>query len=360
MKAQENVGKLDNSPVSRNILEHFSAKLCPQIAWIILLKCLAIVSCKLDWPRLSVLHVAPTRMFKSLTSHLAMSLFDDEFWIDLKSDFTMNSLRRYKTELECGKCFLVNDGTTLLASKAHRTKDRLVGGLSELLSDGSYMYQDFGQHFTLKGNVTMVLNITSEAYQNYKDRLFGLTFSERFLTIHYVLTQLEKEEWVAKEEEIQKINSSHKITVDDIEVNVEIPTGYLRNIQHLAKGFSYDSLTSSMACQDLIKALLRAHAAFNHRGEVCFDDLVVVLRARNFLRNPFSPFEGQIVRLRAKGQSINEICCAIGKGNYEQQVQRVIRKAELRGILSPPDSHTARLTSTTRKGGEANGQHTKL
>lgn len=205
MKAQENVGrKLANSPVSRKIVEHFSLKFSPQIAWIILLKCLAIVSCKLDWPRLSVLHVAPTRMLKSFTSELAMCLFDEEFWIDLKSDFTIHSLKRYKQELEGGKCLFVNDGTTLLASKANRTKNRLVGGLSELLSDGSYTYQDFLRHFTLNGKVTMVVNITSEAYQNYKDRLFGLTFSERFLTFHYVLTKLEKEEWVAKEEEMRK------------------------------------------------------------------------------------------------------------------------------------------------------------
>jgi hypothetical protein len=143
-------------------------------------------------------------MLKSFTSQLAMRLFDEEFWIDLKSDFTMNSLARYRQELESGKCLSVNDGTTLLASKSQRTKDRLVGGLSELLSDGSYTYQDFGQRFTLKGKATMVVNITSEAYQNYKDRLFGLAFSERFLTVHYVLTKQEKEAWVAKEEELRK------------------------------------------------------------------------------------------------------------------------------------------------------------
>jgi hypothetical protein len=115
----------------------------------------------------------------------------------MKSDFTMPSLRRLKYDIESGKCLFVNDGTTLLASKSQRTKDRLVGGLSELLSDGSYTYRDFGRKFTLEGNVTMIVNITSEAYQSYKDRLFGLTFSERFLTVHYVLTEAEKEEWGA-------------------------------------------------------------------------------------------------------------------------------------------------------------------
>jgi hypothetical protein len=153
----------------------------------------------------------------------------------------------------------------------------------------------------------------------------------------------------------KKMNNGHKITVDDIEVDVIIPLGYLRIIQHLAQEFSYDSLTSPVACQDLIKAVLRAHAALNKRSEVCSDDLVVVMLIQPFLRNPFSPFEGQIVRLRAKGLSIEEICRSLHKGNYAQQVQRVIKKAELRGILSPSEQSRLGLTNTTRKGGVAYG-----
>ncbi len=132
-----------------------------------------------------------------------MKVFSKEFWIDLRSDFTMNSLSRYRTDLAEGKCLFVNDGTTLLASKSQRTKNRLVGGLSELLSDGSYTYEDFGGKFSLQGKVTMVINMTSEVYQNYKDRLLGLTYSERLLTVHKVLSKQEKEAWV-KQEEIAK------------------------------------------------------------------------------------------------------------------------------------------------------------
>jgi hypothetical protein len=114
----------------------------------------------------------------------------------------MNSLIRYKRDIEIGKCLFVNDGTTLLASKSHRTKQRLLGGLSELLSDKAYTYQDFREVSPLKGQVTMIMNITSEAYENYKDRLFGLTFSERFLTVHYVMTKQEKDAWVEQEERL--------------------------------------------------------------------------------------------------------------------------------------------------------------
>jgi hypothetical protein len=344
-----------HSCVTRRLLEYFSGKFGKPLAAIALLKCCAVVSCKLDWPRLSVLHVAPTRALKSSTSLEVMRIFSREFWLDLQSDFTMNSLHRYKTELEKGKCLFVNDGTTLFASKSQRTKDRLVGGLSELLSDESYTYQDFGSKFTLKGNVTMILNITSQAYENYKDRLFGLTFSERFLTVHHVPTKREWEAWVRQEEAAKKIHFDGMIRVEDVVSRVEIPSTHLRIVKHLAQEYSYNSLNSPVACQDLIKGTLRAHASLNRRTEVCEDDVIFVAEVRPYLRNPFSPYEGMIVKLSAQGLGTGEICRTIRKPDtYKQQVLRVIRKAELRGILdvqSPPiwdDRYT-------RKEVEANG-----
>ena len=75
-------------------------------------------------------------------------------------------------------------------------------------SDGKYIYQNFREKFVLEGAVTTIWNITSEAYQNYKDRLFALTFSQRFLTVHYVLTAKERKAWVEKEEAAKKGISS--------------------------------------------------------------------------------------------------------------------------------------------------------
>jgi hypothetical protein len=92
-------GRFDNSPVSEKLLEYSSRKFGQSLAPIVLLKCCAVVSCKLERPRVSVLHVAPTRGFKSYTSNEVMRIFAEEFWLDLKSDFTMNSLKRYRREL---------------------------------------------------------------------------------------------------------------------------------------------------------------------------------------------------------------------------------------------------------------------
>jgi hypothetical protein len=108
-------------------------------------------------------------------------------------------------------------------------------------------------------------------------------------------------------------------------------------IQHLAQEYSYDSLTSPVACKDLINATMRAHAALNKRGQVCIDDLVFVARIQPYLTNPFSQYDGEIIRLRAKGLGVKQICKEIRKVNYDHHVHIVIKKAELRGVLSPSE-----------------------
>jgi len=263
-----------------------------------------------------------------------MDIFDPDFWLDCKSDFTIHSLRRYRKKLKEGKCLLVNDGTTLFASKSQRGKDRLVGGLSELLADEKYTYQDFGTKFSLEGKITMAMNMTSEAYLNYKDRLLGLTFGERLLALHHTLTKPEKDEWVEKEEKSRKMRFEELITVDDIETDVVIRKKYFNVIRHLAQEFSYLSLKTFIGCQDLIKGTLKAHASMNDRDHICRDDIEFVEMVKEYLVNPFSPYEGRIVKYRAQGFSYRDICKKLGKsGSYLGQVQRVVKKAELRGIL---------------------------
>lgn len=322
------------SPVSQKLLRYFDTKFLESVSLIALLKCLAVVSCKLERPRVSLLHVAPSRNLKTYTSNEVMKIFDDKFWLDLQSDFTLNSLKRYKKKLNQSVCLFVNDATTLFASKAKRFKDRLVGGLSGLLADGIYIYQDFKKKFTLKGKVTSVMNMTSEAYRNYKNRLLGLTFTERVLTLHHVLSKPEMNSWVAKEEKTRKMRFKPTITINDIETDIEeIPRHYLKLIKIQAREFSCLSLRSFIACQDLIKGTVRAHASLNNRKGFCTDDFALVPMIKGYLINPFSPYEGQIVKYSAQGLSYRGICKKIGKPNYIHQVQSVVKKAQIRGIL---------------------------
>ena len=150
-----------------------------------------------------------------------MKIFDEKLWIDLKSDFTMNSLFAYKEEIAQSKALFINDATTLFASKSQRSKDRLIGGLSELISDGSYTYQDYKQKCTLQGNVTTVMNLTSESFKTYKDRLFErLTFSERVLRVHHILSNQEKADWVKRQEELGNIHFGDVIILSFL-INLE-------------------------------------------------------------------------------------------------------------------------------------------
>jgi hypothetical protein len=325
----------DDSKTSKELFNYFDRKYGQVVTPKAIVKACTVVSCKLESPRLNTGDIAPSRNFKTATLNDIKTKFDPAFYIDLKSDFTMNSLKNYEGELRKGKCLLINDGTEQFASKAQRTKDRLVGGLSELLSDESYCYQDFRTKFSLEGKVTVIMNMTSESYRNYKERLFATTFSERFLTLHHTLTEMEQLEWVEKEERSRKMHLQGKITEDDIETEVEIPKKYLFHIRYLAQEYSYLSLRTFIGCQDIIKATLRAHASLNKRKLVCHDDIKFVHMLRDYLIDPFSPHEGRIVKLRSQGYSISDICKILDKPNYRYQVQTVIRKATLRGILPP-------------------------
>jgi hypothetical protein len=122
--------------------------------------------------------------------------------------------------------------------------------------------------------------------------------------------------------------------IDDIETDIqEIPSRYLELIKIEARKLSYLTMRSFVSCEDIIKAIMRAHAALNKRNYVCEDDLYIVTLIEPYLINPFSRYEGQIVKLRAQGLSYREIQEKIGKKNYLRQIQRVVKKAQIRGIL---------------------------
>lgn len=332
--------KLENSPVSREVLEYGDTKFLLIVAPILLLEFLVMVSCKLEWPRLSLFNVGPTRQLKSILTKEVMKIFDTDFWLDLQSDFTMNSLEWYKNIIKNSVCLVINDGTALLSSKAKRTKDRLISGLSELLADGRYIYQDRLHKFVLEGSVTLILNITSESFKNYKDRMLGLTFLERVLTVHHAFSKQECETWVEKEQKTKKMNFKRTITLDDIETDIqEIPSHYLKLIKIQARDFSYLSMRSFIGSQDIIKALVRAHAALNKRKQLCTDDFYVVSLIKPYLINPFLPYEGLVVKLRAQGLSYRQIQKQIGSNIKIRQIQRILKKARIRGILHLEDEN---------------------
>jgi len=263
----------------------------------------------------------------------------------------MNSLQRYQNEIKNGRCLLCNDGTTEFASKTRRVKDRLVGGLSELISDGKYTYQDGAYtKFTLQGNVTLIMNLTSESYQHNKNTLLATTFSERLLQVHHRLTREEKNMWLEKSRKTKSLRYEEKITIDDICLEVSITKKYLERIRAFSRRFSYPTLKTQIGCQDLVTATLCAHAALNNRDEICDDDFTFLRMVEPYLTDPFSSNEGKIVEYYDRGLSYRRICRKLGKtGNYLGQVQRVVDRAALRGVIVKRVKD--RGSSLTKKGG---------
>jgi len=328
--------KLGNSYFTREIFKCSDYRLLPTASPIVVAKCCAIVSCCLERQRLCIVNVTPTRQLKSFTSEAAYEIVDKKLSKYVGSDFTMNSLKDDKDLIKEGICYLINDVTVLFASKAKRTKDRLVGGLSELVSDERYIYKDALGGFELRGPVTFIMNITAESYQKNKERMIGSTLLERTLTIYDSFSMQEAEEWTIKEERAKHTVFKYPtISYDDIETRIkEIPHHFLRLINIRAREFSHLSMRSFVGTQDIIKSLLRSHAALNQRKRVCFDDFYFLSLIKPYLVDPFNPTESRIIQLRGQGMGYTKICEEIKwPSTCRQQVKRIILKAKMRGIL---------------------------
>lgn len=101
---------------TRLILEATEKIVGQKIADIVHLKCLSIVSAKLPFPHLNIIHCSPSGHFKTWSSKKASEIMPKKWTLPLKSDFTIHSLyEENKTKDEVanvnGKCFLINDGT---------------------------------------------------------------------------------------------------------------------------------------------------------------------------------------------------------------------------------------------------------
>jgi hypothetical protein len=86
------------------------------------------------------------------------------------------------------KCLAINDLTLLLASKVTRTSHRLIDALSELFSEGRYIYGDWQKRFEIKARFSLIANITPHSYHMNRHNLLGNTFLERCLVVFHRLT----------------------------------------------------------------------------------------------------------------------------------------------------------------------------
>jgi len=328
---------LENSPVSQKVLEYFNSKYGQMIAPVGLFKLLSCISPFVNefLPCFNVFTVAPTRQFKSKTSYEVQEMIPKKYFIDLPSDITMNALLSEYKDFN-RKCLFINDCTTLFATKSRRTKERLISGLTNLLSEGCWGYGDKTTRVeTLKGFVSMVVNLTIESYNKYEKTLLGSTLLERFLTIFYIMPEAEIKHFIENKEEKLKIKWKGKIKfLSNLEVkNLK---DYKTTLIDYAKRWSVLSLKSINGCYDMISSMVKSHLALNQREYIKEDELDVLKMTEQYLVNPFSPNQSRIIEFYKQGRSWKDICLLLGKEpeKYKTYVFKVLRKARERGVIS--------------------------
>lgn len=321
----------EESPVSAKIFKFFNFKYGQIIAPVGLLKCNTVVSNQLEYPRLNLWCVAPTRQYKTQTSREVQRIFSHKYWIDVGSDFTIHGLYEEYGENVDGKTFMVNDATVLFSSKSARTKERLVGALAELLSDEKFKYKDFRHQWTIRGKCTAIVNQTTESFNYYKNRLEYSTVLERFLVVHYKLTLAEQRE--SRPFFLRKYKPDFRI--EEIKPRKIMNLGkYDNNITEYAMDYSALSLRAFNSCKDMIIALLKSNAILNGRNYITLDDLYLARMLRDYLKDPYTPNDPTIIECLRQGRSYRDICLLLNmKPSYKSYISKVARKAQERGLI---------------------------
>ena len=301
-----------------------------------LLKACSVVSAKLNYPRLSIFLVAPSREFKSQTSVEMTRIFSKNRYLDLGSDFTIHSLHgRYRERGMDRKCLMINDATLLFASKKANTKDRLVNALAELLSESKYVYGDrVNPKLTIEARISVIMNMTLESYNKYQSTLIGSTFLERFLTLFYSMPEEELTEFARKRDERMSMKFGNILSLRNISV-VKVNKNYKKVLIDYAKEFSVLSVKSFNSCNDTVNAIVKSHAILNNRDYVCDDDIEILKITEKFLSNPFAPNESKIIKFYKQGKTYTDICNLLGRDEgYKSYISRVIKKAKERGVVN--------------------------
>lgn len=332
----EGICLFENSSSSQRIFDYINEKYGQLLSPVTLVKVCAIIAPSVSphLPYLNIFNVAPTRQYKSQTSFEAQNMMSSTYWADLGDDITMNSiLVRFKDKIN-RKCLFMNDCTALFATKSKNTKERLVSGLTVLLSEGRWFYGDRqSPNNVLEGRVSSVMNMSLESYNLYESKLLGSTLLERFLTIFHMMPLAEVQHNLEKSDERKKMRFKGKLKFSTKGVtNLE---DYKRVFIEFAKDYSVLSMKSINGSFDQIRNLAIAHACLNERDKIIDEDVELLRMVKPYLENPFALNQSKIIEYHKQGRSITDICVLLGKmpETYKAYVYRVLKKAKERGVV---------------------------
>jgi hypothetical protein len=331
----------EKSPNSAKIISFFTRKYCKSVAIPGLVKACSIVSAQFKRrPRLSICMVAPSRHFKTQTNEAQELLFSKKYYLNMGSDFTLHALydQYYKLNKNVFKqrCLIINDGTLLLSSKEARTKQRLINGLAELLSEGLYIYSERKESWRIDGQISIILNITTESFKQNKNKLISSTLLERFLTIHYrIPSDEQKHSLLKKRQNIKMLYDDTKLdTIKDYDADMDL-SKHAERIEELSKKWAILSYRSRMGTFDMIEMLLKSHAVLNDRKELCEDDFKFLECVEPYLIDGTAKQQHKILMMYQKGVDVKDICIGLCRdpNTYKAYVYRVIDLAVMRGII---------------------------
>jgi hypothetical protein len=247
------------------------------------------------------------------------------------------------------KCLLINDLTLLLNSKADRTRSRLIDALSELASEGRYIYSDFQGTREVKASFSLIANTTPESYFRNRKKLLGNTFTERCIVAYHVLTDEEMSEANLNRDkrDHMKIEPFRQtIREGDIKVDRE---DSIRFDEYAKRWRILGAYSSSSSLFDAIKSIAVAYAILCGHNHIAESEYRFLNMLEDHIRNPFESVKLRILELAHQGRSVSDICNILNKDHesYRPFVSRTISEYRRKGVL-PPTSYNRFVGRSSR------------
>lgn len=323
----------EDSPVSKKILRYFSTRIGQYVAPIGLLKVLSIHSASSSYPRLSVLHEARSREWKTQTLLLAKKMFNEDFYIYIKGDKTIHSLvDDYGENWDC-KCLMLNDGNLLFKSMATKSKERWLSAISVLLTEGVYEYGSRIDKFTIRGKVSLIINLTTPSYYRHKNEIFETTLGNRLFIAHAWLKEKYNLQCKKNFDNTKGLASGILIT-EPYNRTIRNEGEYEKELLAYAKDYAILSVRSVAETLDIVKAIAFENARINQRNYLTDDDMEIVRMFREYNIDPMVPDEPRVILGLKEGRTYTDICHLLQKPtSYKSTISYYHKKALQKGVL---------------------------
>jgi len=300
----------------------------------------------------SLLEISASGNYKSQLSNACLELFPKKT-IELGSDFTMHVLvQKFGSDGKglTGKTALVNDLSLLFRSKAQRTRERLIAGLAEILSENQYIYMERQANFSFTARINIIANITPEIYDEQQDLFAKSTFGERLLPIFKPLDLDEQENFAL--ESVERFKMSYNGSPINLKPRtIKITKEQKQDIVNIAKDLRLRLLSPSLSrVHDKVYSLLCGHALLNGRDYLHQDDFDFITKLKPYFSGDAAIDQYNILSRHINGVSTRDIVRQLygltpieTKDNdksknkpYEaklRHVQRTISSLKLRGVI---------------------------